>query len=107
MYFYLHTTGKPSKRYDRLNIDWAPTQKMGHSFVQSSSETSAAVSRSKRASHRNNIRNELESARLEAEEEARAEAETIADETEYDTGTLAVTLNNPSQREFGFRYYSL
>ena len=45
-------TGKPSKLYDRTNIDWAPTQKMGHSFLKSSSEVSAAIARSGRAAER-------------------------------------------------------
>ena len=77
----LYTTGKPAQLYDRLNVDWAPTQKMGHSFVQSSSQTSATVARSARAEHRDKVRKEIESARLEAEEAARAEAE-IIDETQ-------------------------
>lgn len=45
-------TGKPSKLYDRTNIDWAPTLKMGHSFLKSSSEVSAAIARCGRAAER-------------------------------------------------------
>lgn len=45
-------TGKPSKLHDRTNIDWAPTQKMGHCFLKSSSEVSAAIARSGRVAER-------------------------------------------------------